>query len=62
MQDARYFRERAEQCLEIARQMSDATAVDGLRKLAGEYAAHAEKMESAGGDAASSPMLAKGGE
>jgi hypothetical protein len=59
MQDARYFRERAEQCLEIARQMSGAMAVDGLRKLAAEYAAHAEKMESAGADAASSPMLAK---
>jgi hypothetical protein len=42
--------------------MSDATAVDGVRKLAAEYAAHAEKMENADGDAAASPMPAKSSE
>ena len=60
MNDACYLRDRAEQCLEIARQMSDAKAAEGLRQRAAEYRAQADQLEAGAGDAAPLPMLAQG--
>jgi hypothetical protein len=45
MRDAKYFRARAEQCLNIARLMSDRTAADHLRFEAAENIGRAVALE-----------------
>jgi hypothetical protein len=45
MQDARYFRDQAALCLEIARQMSDRQASERLRADAANYFARATMLE-----------------
>jgi hypothetical protein len=45
MEDAHYYRERAQTALELARQISDAKASAGLRELAARYQAQAEQAE-----------------
>jgi hypothetical protein len=45
MRDAKYFRARAEQCLNIARLMSDRTAADRLRVEAAENIGRAVALE-----------------
>ena len=43
--DARYWREQAVLCLEIARQISDRRAADKMRATATEYFARAAELE-----------------
>jgi hypothetical protein len=43
--DARYWREQAALCLEIARQISDRRAADQMRATAAEYFARAQELE-----------------
>ena len=45
MQDARYFRDQAALCLEIARQMSDGKTADRLRTEAADHFALATSLE-----------------
>lgn len=45
MRDAKYFRARAEQCLNIARLMTDRTAADRLRVEAAENIGRAVALE-----------------
>lgn len=46
MQDARYFREHAELCLEMARQVSDRRTAESLRLDARHYFKRASDLES----------------
>jgi hypothetical protein len=46
MRDARYLRAQAELCLEMARQVGDRAAADGLRAEAARYHAEATEIES----------------
>jgi hypothetical protein len=46
MQDARYLRDQANLCLEIARQMSDRQVAESLRMDAAQYFARATAIES----------------
>jgi hypothetical protein len=43
--DARYWREQAVLCLEIARQISDRPAADKMRATATEYFARAAELD-----------------
>jgi hypothetical protein len=43
--DARYWREQAVLCLEIARQISDRPAAEKMRSTATEYFARAAELE-----------------
>ena len=43
--DARYWREQAALCLEIARQISDRPAADKMRVTAAEYSARAAELD-----------------
>jgi len=43
--DARYWREQAALCLEIARQISDRCAADQMLLTAAEYFARAQELE-----------------
>ena len=45
MEDAGYYRKRAQSAMELAGQMSDAKAAAGLRELAARYQAKADKLE-----------------
>jgi hypothetical protein len=45
MMDPRYLRARAQRCLELAEQISDNQAADGLRKQAADYLARAVRLE-----------------
>ena len=45
MRDARYLREQAELCLQIARQMSDRSTADNLKAEAARYHAQAAAIE-----------------
>jgi hypothetical protein len=45
MSDPSYFRDRAEQCLRLARDSTDPTLVQSLTELAAEYATRAIAME-----------------
>jgi hypothetical protein len=45
MRDARYLRDQAELCLEIARQVSDAPTAENLRAEAARYHAEAAEIE-----------------
>lgn len=47
MYDARYWREQAVLCLEIARQISDRRAADHMRATATDYFARAAELEKA---------------
>ena len=47
MQDARYFREQAALCLEIARQVSDRHLAESLRQEAAHYFMRAAELEDA---------------
>ena len=55
MQDARYFREQAALCLEIARQVSDRQMAENLRQEAAHYFMRATELDSAAEPAASPP-------
>jgi hypothetical protein len=58
MPNARYFRDQALLCLEIARQMSDVQAAENCRVMAGEHFARAlelERTETRGSDLAEAP-------
>ncbi len=55
MQDARYFRDQAALCLEIARQVSDRQLAENLRLDAAHYFMRASELESAREPAASPP-------
>jgi len=46
MQDARYFREHAELCLEMARQVSDRRSAESLRSDARHYFERADELDS----------------
>jgi hypothetical protein len=48
MEDAQYFRARAEFCRQLADQLSDREAATRVRCLAAEYTSKAELMEAAG--------------
>jgi hypothetical protein len=43
--DARYWREQAVLCMEIARQISDRQAADNMRATATEYFARAAELD-----------------
>ena len=45
MQTARYFRDQAALCLEIAWQMSDPQAAENLRATAAQHSARAAELE-----------------
>ena len=45
MRDARYLRAQAELCLEMARQVGDRAASDGLRAEAAHYHTEAAEIE-----------------
>jgi len=45
MQDARYWREQATLCLEMARHVTDQRTADSLRATAGDYFAKATALE-----------------
>jgi hypothetical protein len=45
MRDARYLRDQAALCLEIARQVSDAPTAENLRAEAARYHAEAAEIE-----------------
>ncbi len=45
MQDARYFRDQAALCLEIARQVSDRHLAESLRLDAAQYFMRANELE-----------------
>jgi hypothetical protein len=45
MRDVRYLRAQAELCLEMARQVGDRAAADGLRAEAARYHAEATEFE-----------------
>ena len=45
MQDARYFRAQAQLFLEMARQMSDRKAAEGLQEKAADYHRRATDLE-----------------
>jgi hypothetical protein len=45
MQTARYFRDQAALCLEIARQMSDPEAAENLRATAAHHSERAAELE-----------------
>ncbi|MBI3704795.1 MAG: hypothetical protein HY244_13360 [Rhizobiales bacterium] len=45
MQDAQYFREQANLCLDVARQVSDRTLAEGLRLDAAQYFMRAMELE-----------------
>lgn len=47
MQDAQYFRARAEFCRQLADQLSDRSAAIRVRSLAAEYATKADQMDAA---------------
>jgi hypothetical protein len=47
MPNAQYFREQADFCLQMARQMSDRKAADNLRDMAAHYQRRALDLESA---------------
>ena len=47
MQDAKYFREQAQFCLEMARLMSDRQSAAGLKKQAAHYHQRALDIEAA---------------
>jgi hypothetical protein len=53
MQDARYFRDQAALCLEIARQVSDRQLAEKLRLEAAQYLIRATELDSAREPAAS---------
>ena len=55
MQDARYFRDQATLCLEIARQLSDWHLAENLRLEAAQYFMRAAELESGREPAASPP-------
>lgn len=55
MQDARYLRDQAALCLEIARQVSDRQLADTLRHDAAQYFERATQLESQTELAASPP-------
>lgn len=58
MPNARYFRDQAFLCLEIARHMSDAQTAENCRARAGDHFAKAselERTETRGSDPAESP-------
>lgn len=57
MQDARYLRDQAKLCLEIARQMSDRQVAESLRMDAAQYFARATAVES--GQAPEAPRSAE---
>ena len=46
MQDAQYFRARAEFCRQLADQLSDRSAATRVRSMAVEYTTKADEMES----------------
>jgi hypothetical protein len=48
MRDARYLREQAELCLQIARQMSDHQTAENLKAEAARYHAQAAAIEAGG--------------
>ena len=58
--DARYWREQAALCLEIARQISDRPAADKMRATAAEYFARAVELDKRSPDAAQQPEGAAG--
>ncbi len=45
MEDARYFRQQADVCLKIAKQLSDRAAADKLRESSAHYLAQAMRLE-----------------
>jgi uncharacterized membrane-anchored protein YhcB (DUF1043 family) len=45
MQDARYFRSRAELCLKLANQISDLRSADQLRAEAAQHFARAAELD-----------------
>jgi hypothetical protein len=45
VQDVRYFRQQAQGCLKIAKQLSDGAAADKLRESAVQYLAQAMMLE-----------------
>jgi hypothetical protein len=45
MADASYYRDEAEQCRRLARDSTDVVLVDSLTKMAAEYTAHANALE-----------------
>jgi hypothetical protein len=45
MQNAQYFRDQAERCLQIARQIGDGKAGQNLRGLAAHYHERAREIE-----------------
>ena len=55
--DARYWREQAVLCMEIARQISDRQAADKMRATATEYFARAEELEKPTGRSGGEPMV-----
>jgi hypothetical protein len=56
MQDAQYFRARAEFCRQLADQLSDRSAATRVRSLAAEYTTKADQIDAV--DAATSPRQA----
>jgi hypothetical protein len=59
MQDARYLRDQAKLCLEIARQMSDRQAAETLRMDAAQYFARATAIEGERNPEAAAPRRAQ---
>ena len=45
MADASYYREKADQCRRLARESTDGVLVDSLTKMAAEYTARANAIE-----------------
>jgi hypothetical protein len=56
MGDARQHRDKAKRCLEIARHMSDALAVNLLRQTAAEHLSRAQELENQARTGTSSPI------
>jgi hypothetical protein len=55
--NARYWREQAALCLEIARQISDRRAADNMRATAAQYFARATELDKRSGAADLPPEL-----
>jgi hypothetical protein len=53
--DARYWREQAALCVEIARQISDRRAADSMRATAADYFSRAAELERRRSDAGGPP-------
>src|SRR5260370_41362565 len=60
MRDAKYFRARAEQCLNIARLLSDRSAADRLRVEAAENIGRAVALEARSGPSVSNSSATAG--